>query len=1058
MLTLAAARRLLSVPRDATGMAPLAAALGFSEPAPFDAATRDALGIGGGAEPCLVARGPGALRALLIVLPDGVPARESVRRIASRMASRTPHLLWLLLGVGRSPALVTIAAWSAHRRGQRIAALLADRNPPADSDAETLRLLVASSGDDALTHARWLEILGRESLTRRFFRALERVVHTLGDAGTGAAPAARREAALLYVSRLLFLSFLEARGWLDGNPAFLSHGFDACVAANGDYQRRVLAPLFFGTLNTAPERRAARARAFGRLPFLNGGLFSRTTLERRRDIRFPDAALGLVFGDLLGRYRFVGREADEGWTESIVDPEMLGRAFESLMASDERRRSGAFFTPQPLVEAVTTAALADALAPCCDAGALSAALSGERMDSATATGIRARLATLRVLDPACGSGAFLVHALERLAALANAAGDSRHVSVVRREMLTRSIFGVDVNPTAVWLCELRLWLAVVIDDPAEDPLRVPALPNLDRHVRVGDALAGTGELEALAGKGGTALARLRARYVRASGPRKRSLARALDAAERQRALGLYDAAIARATCERRELLLAARSSDLFGGRRGSPGTEGARLATLRATVRELRCTRLRLRRGGALPFAFATHFADVADEGGFDLVIGNPPWVRPHHVAAGTRLALRREFAVARARRWRPVALPETAHAGFAMQVDLAAAFVERSLDLLRPGATLALLLPVKLWQSLAGSGVRRLLAERAELREVADWSRSPHAFDAAVYPSLLVARRRAARDGDVAIVAVSSERRGGTLVWRIQPGELTVDAAPGSPWLLAPPDVVAAFRRLTAAGVPLASRFGEPLLGVKCGCNEAFVVRRLADDGALSRIATSDREGWIESALLRPALRGDGVAPFATRGSEWIVWTHDDAGAPLARLPPHAARWLGAERHRLVARTDARRRARWWSLFRIDGARIGVPRVVWSDIGHTPRAAVLHAAEATVPLNSCYVLRVPDETDAHALTALLASPLAAAWLALVAEPARGGYHRYLGWTMSLLPLPRDWDRARALLAPLGARGAAGEVPETAELLHASLSAYRIRGCDVAALLAWNAS
>lgn len=398
VLTLAAATRLLTAPRDAAGLAPLAAALGFAAPTPFDRATRAELGIGGGDDPCLVARGPGALRALLIALPDGVPVRDSVRQIASRLASRTPHLLWLLIGVGRNPSLVTIAAWSAGGRTPHIAAMIADRDPPADADAETLRLLVASCGEDTLSHARWLDVLGRESMTRRFFRALERVVRTLGEAGSGASPEERREAALLYVSRLLFLSFLEARGWLDGNPAFLAHGFDACLAVSGDYQRRVLAPLFFGTLNTAPERRAARSLEFGRVPFLNGGLFSRTPLERRRDVRFPDEALGLVFGDLLGRYRFVGREAERGWTESIVDPEMLGRAFESLMASDERRRSGAFFTPQPLVEAVTTAALADALGLPADRRALSAALAGEVVDAATAEAIRARLTTLRVLE------------------------------------------------------------------------------------------------------------------------------------------------------------------------------------------------------------------------------------------------------------------------------------------------------------------------------------------------------------------------------------------------------------------------------------------------------------------------------------------------------------------------------------------------------------------------------------------------------------------------------------------------------------------------------------
>jgi hypothetical protein len=83
-----------------------------------------------------------------------------------------------------------------------------------------------------------------------------------------------------------------------------------------------------------------------------------------------------------------------------------------------------------------------------------------------------------------------VHALERVASLRATLGDGRDLSTIRRDVLTRSIFGVDVNPTAVWLCELRLWLSVVIESEMDDPLAVTPLPNLDRNVRTGDALSG----------------------------------------------------------------------------------------------------------------------------------------------------------------------------------------------------------------------------------------------------------------------------------------------------------------------------------------------------------------------------------------------------------------------------------------------------------------------------------------------------------------------------------------------------------------------------------------
>src|SRR6185295_13427120 len=109
--------------------------------------------------------------------------------------------------------------------------------------------------------------------------------------------------------------------------------------------------------------------------------------------------------------------------------------------------------------------------------------------------------------------------------------------------------------------------------------------------------------------------------ARASGPRKVALARVLDAAERRAALGEMDARIGELSLERKALVAAARGRDLFGGRRGALGGERGRLAELRAQVRSLRATRRAVASGGALPFRFASHFADVLSDGGFDIVI-----------------------------------------------------------------------------------------------------------------------------------------------------------------------------------------------------------------------------------------------------------------------------------------------------------------------------------------------------------------------------------------------------------------------------------------------------
>ena len=1013
-----------------------------------------------------IAEGPGALRALLVEVSGRASLRELLTRVAARLCSRTPHVLWLLIATQPATAQVGIAAWSTDRRPPRVTALLVDRARIVDSDAETLCALGDAADPradaDVLTHTRWVEVLGREALTQSFYRNLEHQVTALSESLSRGERNDRREVALLYCSRLLFLSFLEAKGWLDGDPSFLARGFDGCMSSGGSYHRRVLLPLFFGTLNTPLPARAAAARELGRLPFLNGGLFSVSVSERRlRGAHFSDERLGRLFGELFARYRFTAREESSELVEVAVDPEMLGKAFESLMQADERKTSGSYYTPHHLVERATSAAVARAL---CLAPAPCHVSSIAQLAEVTKKTLRSRLEEITVVDPACGSGAFLVHALERIADLRAQSGDARPVADLRRDVLTRSIFGVDCNPTAVWLCELRLWLSVVIECDVADPLEVPPLPNLDRNVRVGDSLAGSGFLDASPAGQGRGMRRLRDRYARSSGARKESLARQLDRAERRLALADLEHEIETVTELRRDLVMSLRGRDLFGARREASADERSRAADLRSRLGVLRDQRRRLLRGGALPFSFAIHFADVAERGGFDVVIGNPPWVRLHRIPSSDRESLRRRYRVFRAATWEGGAQRAHAGQGFAAQVDLAALFVERSLRLLRPGGVLSLLVPVKLWQSLSAGGVRRLLIDESRIVRLEDFAEAPASFDAAVYPSLLVAERWSGAEPGAAAgeITAGAHRRGcGALTWRLPRGNLTLDETPGSPWLVIPPDVRAAFDRLRRNGTPLSdSAIGRPHLGVKCGFNLAFVVQRAdTEDGDVATIvAANGRRGTIERELLRPVARGEGIRPWQVPvPGEHLIWAHGPSGAPLDTLPPLAARWLAPWRRQLTARADARG-SRWWSLFRIDAARHDRPRVLWADIGRSPRATLLGAGDPTVPLNSCYVAICPDEEDALALLAILNSALAQAWLAALAEPARGGYRRYLGWTMSLLPLPRDWERARPILAD-AARCATGPSrrggsPDT-DLLEACLCAYRLRRTDMLPLLEW---
>ena len=173
-----------------------------------------------------------------------------------------------------------------------------------------------------------------------------------------------------------------------------------------------------------------------------------------------------------------------------------------------------------------------------------------------------------------------------------------------------------------------------------------------------------------------------------------------------------------------------------------------------------------------------------------------------------------------------------------------------------------------------------------------------------------------------------------------------------------------------------------------------------------------------------------------------------------MSRLPERTRVWLQRHYGALAARADAGGARRWWSLFRTEAAAASKPRVVWADFGRRPRALVLDTGDPTVPLNTCYVLRCPESSDAWALAALLNSRLAASWLNALAEPARGGYRRYLGWTVGQLPIPADWTSVRAELARVAKEVAAGEFDARAErvLDAAVLRAYGLERAQVSSL------
>jgi len=293
------------------------------------------------------------------------------------------------------------------------------------------------------------------------------------------------------LNRLLLVRFIEARGWLDfeGRSDYLRALFEAGGVDGGSiYQTRIKS--LFGHLAGTSRQPTSQ---IGIVPVPGPGPFDESDLDRRvADL--PDEQLAPVIGDfgLLYEFEFTIDESTAAGGTAAVDPEMLGTVFEELVTG--RHETGAYYTPRDVVAFMCREALKGILAARTDVPAANiACLIDEQkpanLTAAAAIEIRAGLDELRVIDPACGSGAYLIGMLGELIAIHRALdrgfpGADLTPSRERKLRIIRNhLFGIDLDPLATEIARLRLWLALAVD--AAEPVPIPVL---DSQFVTGDTL------------------------------------------------------------------------------------------------------------------------------------------------------------------------------------------------------------------------------------------------------------------------------------------------------------------------------------------------------------------------------------------------------------------------------------------------------------------------------------------------------------------------------------------------------------------------------------------
>ena len=501
-----------------------------------------------------------------------------------------------------------------------------------------------------------------EAVTREFFEEYKRAFDLAMDRVEGfGSDEDEQDSKKLFVqtlfNRLMFIYFLSRKGWLTfrGDKDYLNaiwRDYEATDDEDKNFHVDRLRLLFFAGLNNYRAEdltsEAESRRLIGEPPFLNGGLFDKTAEDDRFPL-VPDECTSEIFTKLFDRFNFTVMESTPFDIEVAVDPEMLGKVFEELVTG--RHDTGSYYTPRPVVSFMCREALKGYLEGC-DTGIAAEEIArfvDERDTSgvglASAPKVAEALEDVTVVDPACGSGAYLLGMMQELVdlrtALFNVGVNARSLYELKLHIIQRNLYGVDIDEFAVNIAMLRMWLSLVIEYEGEQP---EPLPNLDFKVVKGDSLLGPDPSQLNQSRYQIELSdlpRLKARYMRATADKDELRREIADAEKRLR--------------------------------------EDLGVTAVPECVVDWRI-----------------EFAEVFANGGFDVVLANPPYV-----VTGDRQ------------------LREMYKEGVFGRMNTYGLFIQRSLQLMREGSQLVFINPRTLLTDRYFTNLRKVIKQTTELRGV---------------------------------------------------------------------------------------------------------------------------------------------------------------------------------------------------------------------------------------------------------------------------------------------------------------------------------------------------
>ncbi|MFP5437258.1 MAG: Eco57I restriction-modification methylase domain-containing protein [Bacteroidia bacterium] len=509
------------------------------------------------------------------------------------------------------------------------------------------------------------------------------------------------------MGRIVFLYFIQKKGWLavgqgkkwgEGNQNYLYDLFKNSKLKN-DFYARELVPLFFNRLNNEDSENPAREERF---PYLNGGLFDDAQDRKYNKLYLPEDIFTRMF-NTFNNYNFTIYEDAPDEHTVAVDPEMLGHIFENLL--EDNKDKGAFYTPKEIVHYMCKESLktylfaqdeklfASDLAKQAIANIVQQQeLSEDEKQFAekNAYKIIDALEQVKICDPAIGSGAFPMGLLQEIfytqIYLQELKGFKKGVTDadIKKHIIEESIYGVDIDAGAVDIARLRFWLSLVVDEQEPQPL-----PNLDFKIVCANTLIPLGKLKGLDMEAKASLAvkeleKIRHAFFNVSSESKLNLERQFKKIQ----------------------------------------TDLQDLRELATTENYEFYTKL----GEFNPFDFEASPCSWFDpwwmfgeKDGFDIVIGNPPYLRIQGIRDSNPKLADALTKVYRA-----------ASGSF----DLYVVFVERALEIVKVNGVVNFIMPTKWTNAAFGKGLRQILSEKNAANKIINFG-AYQVFDASTYTGI---------------------------------------------------------------------------------------------------------------------------------------------------------------------------------------------------------------------------------------------------------------------------------------------------------------------------------